>query len=102
MTGVTERARCDTQHEPMRTVLRYLALCSLPLVGGAGAGAGFTQMQGDCVALVGPLLVSKCHARQLQYRHRFELAGVALGVVVAAGVGAWLQRRRASDGTLEG
>jgi len=82
----------------MKVLLRYLALCALPLVGGVGAGFGFAAMQRSCVALVGVVLAAKCHARQLEYQMRFELLGAAIGAVIAAGLGTWLERRRARAG----
>ena len=78
----------------MKVLLRHFALGALPLVGGVGAGLGFAALQRSCVALVGVVLAAKCHARQLEYQTRFELLGAAVGVVVAAGLGAWLERRR--------
>ena len=56
---------------------------------------GFALTQGSCVALVGVVLAAKCHARQLEYQQQFELLGAVVGMLIAAGLGAWLERRRA-------
>ncbi len=39
----------------MKILLRHLVLCSLPILFGAGAGYGFTFIQGSCGAMVGAL-----------------------------------------------
>lgn len=85
----------------MKTFLRHLAVCALPLVVGIGAGYGFALKQGSCGALVGPIFAAKCHGRQLEYQLKFQLAGTAFGTLIAAGLGAWLEqrRRRAVQGT---
>jgi hypothetical protein len=78
----------------MKTVARVLVLCALPIVLGVGARYGFTRMQGSCTAMVGPLLVGQCHARQRQYQRRFELAAAAVGILIAAAAAGLEHRRR--------
>jgi hypothetical protein len=78
----------------MRTFFRQLAVCTLPLVGAIGAGYGFAAMQRSCGSLVGPIFAAKCHGRQLEYQMKFQLAGTALGTVLAAALGTWLEHRR--------
>jgi len=85
----------------MKTFLKYLALCALPLACGIGAGYGFAAKQGSCGSLVGPIFAAKCHGRQLEYQLKFQLAGTSVGTLIAASLGAWLEhrRRRAVQGT---
>ncbi len=78
----------------MKTFIRHLTLCALPLIGGIGAGYGFAAKQASCMSLVGVILAAKCHVRQLEYQQRFELAGAAAGWLVASTLGAWLEHRR--------
>lgn len=78
----------------MKLFLRHLALAALPLLLGVAAGWGFALTQGSCGALVGPLFASKCHGRQLEYQILFQTAGTALGTILAALLGVWLERRR--------
>ncbi|PYP51451.1 MAG: hypothetical protein DMD45_07835 [Gemmatimonadetes bacterium] len=78
----------------MKTLLRHLVLCSLPLLFAAGSGYYFTTIQGSCGAMVGALFSGKCAGRQRQYLARFQLGGGAAGTVIAATVGAWLEHRR--------
>jgi hypothetical protein len=49
----------------------------------------------SCGRLVGPLFASKCHARQLQYQILFQTLGTALGALIAAFIGSWLELRLA-------
>jgi hypothetical protein len=87
----------------MKTLLRNLVLCSLPLVFAAESGHYFTTIQGSCGAMVGALFAGKCAGRQRQYLVRFQLGGGAAGIVIAATLGAWLEhrRRRAVQGTTD-
>lgn len=78
----------------MKTVLRHLLLAALPLVLGLAAGWGFALAQESCGRLVGPLFSAKCRGRQLEYQVLFQTWGTALGCLVAAAVGAWLELRR--------
>ena len=78
----------------MKTVARVLALCALPIVLGVGARYGFARIQGSCTAMVGPLLVRECHARQRLYQLRLEVAAATVGVLLAAAASAVLEHRR--------
>ena len=78
----------------MKIFLRYLLLCSLPIVLAAGSGYYFTTIQGSCGAMVGALFSGKCAGRQRQYLARFQLGGGAAGVVIAASLATWLEHRR--------
>jgi hypothetical protein len=78
----------------MKIFLRYVALCSLPVLFAAGAGRYFTRIQGSCGAMVGALFSGKCSGLQRQYHSRFQLGGAAVGVVIAATLGTWLEHRR--------
>jgi hypothetical protein len=69
-------------------------LAAVPLACGLAASYGFDYWQGSCGALVGPLFASKCHARQLEYQLLFQTAGTALGALIAALTGYWLELRR--------
>lgn len=44
--------------------------------------------------MVGPLFASKCHGRQLEYQLLFQTAGTAIGTLIAALIGFWLELRR--------
>jgi hypothetical protein len=44
--------------------------------------------------MVGPIFAAKCHGRQLQYQLLFQTAGTALGVLIGAFIGFWLEVRR--------
>jgi hypothetical protein len=44
--------------------------------------------------MVGPLFASKCHGRQLEYQLLFQAAGTAIGTLIAAFIGFWLESRR--------
>ncbi|HVH09337.1 MAG TPA: hypothetical protein VM736_06035 [Gemmatimonadales bacterium] len=78
----------------MKTFIRHLVLCSLPVLFGAGSGRYFTTIQGSCAAMVGALFAGKCAGRQREYRVKFELGGAAAGTLIAASLGAWLEHRR--------
>jgi hypothetical protein len=78
----------------VKTFLRHLVIAALPLACGIAAGYGFTQIQGSCAALVGPLFAAKCHGRQLQYQLFSQTAGTVLGTLIAAFIGSWRELRR--------
>jgi hypothetical protein len=78
----------------MRVFLRHFFIALLPLVFGLGAGWGFAFSQHTCGRLVGPVFAPKCHWIQLEYQIGFMMAGTALGCVVAATLGSWLELRR--------
>lgn len=78
----------------MKIFLRYLVLCSLPILFAAGSGYYFTTIQGSCGAMVGALFSGKCAGRQRQYLARFQLGGGAAGTVIAATLATWLEHRR--------
>lgn len=78
----------------MKVVLRHFFIALLPLVFGLGAGWGFAFSQNTCGRLVGPVFAPKCHWIQLEYQIMFMMAGTALGCVVAATLGSWLELRR--------
>src|SRR5216110_3469181 len=64
----------------MKTFIRNLVLCALPLLSAIGAGYGFTRIQGSCGAMVGALFAAKCAGRQREYQARFQLAGAGFGM----------------------
>ena len=78
----------------MRILLRHLIIAALPLALGIAASYGFTQIQGSCGALVGPLFAAKCHGRQMEYQLLTQTAGTALGTLLAAFIGFRLEQRR--------
>jgi hypothetical protein len=78
----------------MKVFLRHLFVALLPLVFGLGASWGFAFSQNTCGRLVGPVFAPKCHWIQLEYQIMFMMAGTALGCVVAATLGSWLELRR--------
>ena len=77
-----------------RMVTRHLVLAFLPLLLGVAAGWWFAWQQRGCGSLVGPLFAAKCGRIQLEYQLWFQTAGTALGGLLAAGAGIWLERRR--------
>lgn len=77
-----------------RIVLRHVVLASLPLVLGLAARWGFAWQLQSCGRLVGPLFAAKCGRVQVEYQLWFQTAGTALGVLLAAAIGIWLERRR--------
>jgi hypothetical protein len=78
----------------MKVFLRHFFIALLPLVFGLGASWGFAFSQNTCGRLVGPVFAPKCHWIQLEYQIMFMMAGTALGCVVAATLGSWLELRR--------
>jgi hypothetical protein len=78
----------------MKVFLRHFFIALLPLVFGLGAGWGFAFSQNSCGRLVGPVFAPKCHWIQLEYQIMFMMAGTALGCVIAATLGSWLELRR--------
>jgi hypothetical protein len=78
----------------MRVFLRHFLIALLPLVFGLAAGWGFAFSQNSCGRLVGPVFAPKCHWIQLEYQIMFMMAGTALGCVLAATLGSWLELRR--------
>jgi hypothetical protein len=77
-----------------RIMLRHFVLSFLPLLLGVAAGWWFAWQQHGCGSLVGPLFAAKCGRIQAQYQLWFQTAGTALGGLLAAGAGIWLERRR--------
>jgi hypothetical protein len=78
----------------MRVLVRHLVIAAVPLVCGIAASYAFARAQGSCGAMVGPVFAAKCHGRQLQYQLLAQTAGTALGTLIAAGLGSWLELRR--------
>jgi hypothetical protein len=82
----------------MKVFFRHFFIALLPLVFGVGAGWGFAftlaYTHNTCGRLVGPVFAPKCHWIQLEYQIMWMMAGTALGCVVAATWGAWLELRR--------
>ena len=78
----------------MRVLVRHFLIALLPLVFGLAASWGFAFSQNSCGRLVGPVFAPKCHWIQLEYQIMFMMAGTALGCVVAATLGSWLELRR--------
>jgi hypothetical protein len=78
----------------MRVFVRHFLIALLPLVFGLAASWGFAFSQNSCGRLVGPVFAPKCHWIQLEYQIMFMMAGTALGCVVAATLGSWLELRR--------
>jgi membrane associated rhomboid family serine protease len=77
----------------MKIQLRHFFVALLPLIFGLAASWGFAFSQNTCGRLVGPIFAPKCHWIQLEYQLGFQMAGTLFGCVVAAVVGAWLERR---------
>lgn len=77
----------------MRIQLRHFLVALLPLVFGLAASYGFAFSQNKCGRLVGPIFAPKCHWIQLEYQLGFLMAGTLLGCIIAAVVGATLERR---------
>jgi hypothetical protein len=78
----------------MRLVIRHVALAALPLALGLAAGWGFAYFQESCWNLVGPLFSAKCRGIQLRWQIDFQTGGTALGCLLSATFGIWLERRR--------
>lgn len=78
----------------MSVVLRHLVLACLPLLFGLGAGWGFAYTQESCGRLVGALFAAKCGRVQLQYQMAFQSWGTAVGCLLTAVLGTWLELRR--------
>ena len=77
----------------MRIYLRHFFIALLPLILGLAASWGFAFSQDKCGRLVGPIFAPKCHWIQLEYQLGFQMAGTALGCLIAVVVGASLERR---------
>jgi hypothetical protein len=82
----------------MRILFRHALVALLPLVVGLGASWGFAFSQDKCGRLVGPIFAPKCHWIQLEYQLGFQMAGTLLGCLIAAFVGASLERRSRRTG----
>jgi hypothetical protein len=82
----------------MKVFLRHFFIALLPLIFGVGAGWGFAftlaYTRNTCGRLVGPIFAPKCHWIQLEYQMMWMMAGMAVGCVVAATLGFWLELRR--------
>lgn len=77
----------------MRIFFRHFFITLVPLIVGLGASYGFAFSQDKCGRLVGPIFAPKCHWIQLEYQLGFLMAGTALGCLIAALLGASLERR---------
>jgi len=77
----------------MKIFARHFVITLLPLLVGLGASYGFAFSQDKCGRLVGPIFAPKCHWIQLEYQLGFQMAGTALGCLIAVVVGASLERR---------
>ena len=77
----------------MRIYLRHFFIALLPLILGLAASWGFAFSQDKCGRLVGPIFAPKCHWIQLEYQLGFQMAGTALGCLIAVVAGASLERR---------
>ncbi len=77
----------------MKLQFRHFLVALLPLIFGVAASWGFAFSQNTCGRLVGPLFAPKCHWIQLEYQLGFQMAGTLLGCLIAAVVGASLERR---------
>jgi len=78
----------------VRLFLRHFLIAAVPLACGVAASYAFARAQGSCGAMVGPVFASKCHGRQLEYQLLFQTAGTAIGTLIAAFCGFWLELRR--------
>ena len=83
----------------MRVLIRHFAIALIPLALGLAAGWAFAFTQESCGRLVGPVFAPKCRWVQLEYQIMFHMAGTALGCVLAAMLGAWLELRRRAAAT---
>lgn len=77
----------------MKLFARHFFITMLPLILGVAASYGFAFSQDKCGRLVGPIFAPKCHWIQLEYQLGFLMAGTALGCLIAAFLGASLERR---------
>ena len=77
----------------MKLQLRHFFVALLPLILGLAARWGFAFSQNTCGRLVGPIFAPKCHWIQLEYQLGFQMAGTVLGCLIAAALGASLERR---------
>ena len=77
----------------MKLQLRHFFIALLPLIFCLAASWGFAFSQNTCGRLVGPLFAPKCHWIQLEYQLGFQMAGTVLGCLIAAVLGASLERR---------
>jgi predicted permease len=77
----------------MKIYFRHFFIAFLPLIIGLAASWGFAFSQNTCGRLVGPIFAPKCHWIQLEYQLGFQMAGTALGCLIAVVVGASLERR---------
>ncbi|HEV8265022.1 MAG TPA: hypothetical protein VGQ06_08720 [Gemmatimonadales bacterium] len=78
----------------MKVFLRHFFIALLPLAFGVGAGWAFAFSVPTCGRLVGPVFAPKCHWMQLEYYIQFQVAGTALGCLIATILGTWLELRR--------
>ena len=83
-----------------RIMIRHAILAALPLVLGVGAGLVFAWQQRHCGGLVGPLFAAKCGRIQAQYQLWIQTVGTALGCLLAALIGIWLEWRRTRRGAV--
>jgi len=80
----------------MRILFRNFLLALLPLLLGLAASWGFAFSVPSCGRLVGPVFGPKCHWKQLEYQLLFQTGGTLLGVLIATGLGTWMELRRRS------
>ena len=88
----------------MKIFSRHFLITLLPLIVGLAASWGFAFSQQKCGRLVGPIFAPKCHWIQLEYQLGFQMAGTALECLLAAFLGASLERRsrrRAANAVVE-
>ena len=83
----------------MRVFFRNFGIALLPLVCGLAASWGFAfwlaWSRNTCGRLVGPIFAPKCHWIQLEYQLGWQMAGTALGCLLATWLGTVLELRRA-------